>query len=523
MVKKISPGLVICISIICVIYFIISLIYRPIISNDAIHSYVSLHNYLNGCSWNKLWQFNKDASKLNAGNITWWAPGPYEIPYLTTRILNCNIGLAICILSFISITLGSYCYYKIFEKSSLSSNIVLTAILILLLERFMNMNFNQYTSSDLFLFFYIPFYIFCYQKAKDTTKYYWQNLFVLLLINITGLFIKNSFLLFSTAFNIYLIVDFLFEQVRLKKPLFGVYLIKKATSLFPFLLSVILFYWFFLRLGVNPTSGQGFLISISAIISGIFSGVVGVLFGSLSVTGVYGNLQDKLAFLDLYTIVIMLLFLLVTFYFIYQYRKNIKSMFQTDRMFRLTLVISIMYIIYWLVFTLKRSFISNEDRLFLPITIFVLPYFIDYALKANKLIKYMAYIAICLSVIYGVGTMYYRVKNYSSDRMSANTTDNKLKGFRVFTHQINDIAQLDSISKFISSNHQTEKIITTNPDGLFLLTINNQYVLVDELTIPAAIKDHNKYLLLVPDKTIVSTTGWHSIYTTGNYNLYLSN
>jgi hypothetical protein len=522
-VKNISPRLVICISFVCVAYFVISLINRPIISNDAIHSYVSLHNYLNGSSWNKLWQFNQNASKLNAGFITWWAPGPYEIPYLTAKLLHCDIGLAICLLSFISILLGSFFYYKIFEGSSLPKNIVLIAVLILLLERFINMNFNQYTSSDLFLFFYIPFYIFCYQKANETSKYYWLNLFALLLLNITGLFIKNSFLLFSTAFNIYLIVDFIFEQLRLKKPLFGIYMIRKVTILTPFLLSVILFYWFFLRLGFNPTSGQGFLISISSIISGLFSGIVGVLFGSLSVSGVYGNLQDKLAFLSSYAILIMLAVLLIIFYLIYQYRKSIKSMFQTDSIFRVTLVIGVMYVVYWLIFALKRSYISNEDRLFLPITIFVLSYFIDYAFKANKFIKYIAYTAISLSVIYGVGTMYYRVKNYSSDRMSANVTDNKLKGFRVFIHQSNDVAQMDSISKYIISNHQAEKIITTNPDGLFLLAVNNQYILVDDLAIPAAVKDHNKYLLLVSDKTIVSTTGWHSIYATGGYNLYLSN
>jgi len=522
MVKKTSTGLVICIALICFAYLIICLVYKPIILNDGIHSYISLHNYVNGGGWNKQLVFNNNASKLNVQNITWWAPGPYEIPYLTAKLFNCSIGIAICILSFISIAGGCFVYYKIFEKSSLSKNTILASLLILLLQRFMNINFILYSSSDLFLFLYVPLYIYTYLKVKALGKYYWLNLIVLVVLNLLGLFTKNSFLLFSTAFNIYLVVDFAFEHYRFKK-FTTRYLIKKSIIIIPYFASVILFYLFYLRLGTNPTAGQGLLVNVYTILFGAFSGFCGVLFSALSIDSFYGNVQTKLTFLDPYQNIIMLAFLLVVFFLAYQYRKNIKTLFKTDGMFRITSIISLMYVLYWMVFTLKRSYISNEDRLFLPINIFVLPYLIDYVLKANRFIKYSAFIVIFISVIYGIDSMYSRVKSYTNDNVSAMSNDKDLKGFKLFIHEKADPNELSKISGIISSNYQKEKILTPDPDALFLLSIKNQYIFAPVNEIPASINDHQQYLLLINKTHKTSLKRWKPVYAGDNYNLYLSN
>ncbi len=522
-IKKAPSTLIICIGLICAVYLIIGLIYRPIIFNDAIHGYISLHNYLAGGGWNKLLYFNNNASELDSQNLTWRAPGQYELPYLTAKLFNCNIGVAISILSFISITCGSYFYCKIFEISSLPKSIILIALLILLLQRFINISFILFSSSDLFLFLYTPLYVYTYLKAKDGVKYYWLNLIAFLFINLLGLFIKNGFLLFSTAYNFYLIIDLVLAYRKSKKQIAIIPLIKRATIIAPYLISVVLVYWFFLRLGSNPTSGAGFLINFPSLVSGAFQGSLGVFFSALSVTAVYGNVQGKLTSINPYVTVLMLLFLVILAFLIYQNRRNIKTMLKTDGMFRLIFIISIMYIIYWIVFTLKQSYISNEDRLFLPVTILVFPYLINYTLKANKFVKYVAFVIIFLSVVYGGSTMYYRIITYSSDSMSANSADNELNGFKLFTHQTNEVAQLNVISRIISKSYQNEKIITTDPDGLFLLNLKNQYITTGTVNIPVVIRDHKKYLLLVSKTEKVNLEGWRSVYTSDNYVLYLSN
>ncbi|WP_158994789.1 hypothetical protein [Mucilaginibacter sp. L196] len=396
---------------------------------------------------------------------------------------------------------------------------MLTSLLILLLQRFININFILYSSSDLFLFLCVPFYIYSYLKTITAGQYYWLNLIALLLLNLLGLFIKNSFLLFSTAFNIYLAIDFLVEHYRSKK-ITTKYLIKRATIILPYLASVVLFYLFYLRLGENPTTGQGLLVNISTIISGSFSGFWGVVFSALSINSIYGNIESKLHFLDPYLSILMLAFLLIFFFLVYQYRRNIKTMFKTDVMFRITSIVSVMYVLYWIMFTLKRSAISNEDRLFLPVNILVLPYLIDYVLRANKFFKYIAITVISLSVIYGVDSMYYRVKSYSNDTASALSNDNDLKGFKLFIHKKSNITQLNTISKIVWGNYQKEKILTPNPDALFLLNVKNQYIYSK---VPTYINDHQKYLLLISKTDKAILTGWQPIFISDDYNLYLSN
>ncbi|WP_461452002.1 hypothetical protein [Mucilaginibacter sp.] len=523
MIKNVSKSLIICICVLCAVYLIISLKNRPIIFSDAIHGYISLHNYLNGGGWNKQLQFNANATKLNVQNLTWWAPGQYELPYFVAKLLYCSVGFSISILSFISIIVGGFLYYKIFRRSYLPITTVLAALLILLLQRFININFILFSSSDLFLFTCIPLYIYSYLKVKELHTYYWVNLIVLLLVNLFGLFIKNGFLLFSTAFNTYLAVEFFEEYLNIKKQVTILYLIKRATFILPYLLSVLLFYWFFLRLGSNPTSGAGFLINFTALISGAFSGCFGVIFSALSANSFYGNIQGKMAFLNPYITVLMFGFLLILFYLIYLSGKNIKNRFKTDVMFRITFIVSIMYVLYWIIFTLKRSYISNEDRLFLPATILSFPYLIDYCFKAPKFLKFTAYIIICLSIVYGVGTMYYRIKTYSSDNMSTFSNDHNLYGFKLFTHQPNETAQLNLISKFVSTGYKNEAIIAADPDALLLLNTTNQYIIVNGTNIPVVINDSKKYLLLVDKTEKINSKGWQQIYTTINYNLFLSN
>jgi len=58
-------------SLVCLAYFIISLIYRPIVGNDALQGMLSLHNYLNGEAWNKVLTLSQGNLAVTTSELTW--------------------------------------------------------------------------------------------------------------------------------------------------------------------------------------------------------------------------------------------------------------------------------------------------------------------------------------------------------------------------------------------------------------------------------------------------------------------
>jgi len=525
MLSKISSKTLIgLIVFLCFIYLLISLLCRPVVSSDALNGFVSLHNYVNGGEWNKIINFNGKTSEMEINEMTWWAPGQYELPYLFSKLLNGNIACSISFLLFLSLTVGAILYYKIFKLySTVSKKIVLVALTILLFQRFININFLQYSSSDLFLFFYVPIYILIYLKIQNGKKSLtWYNLLLLLLINIGGLFIKNSFLLFSAAFNIFLIFK-IFNCARQEDRKQSVNNnLQQSVILIPFIISVILDYYFFLRLGAIPTNGAGVTINFSCIIQGLFQSIMGILFSSLSLTSMYGNLYGKFLVSDAYLNLIMFLCFIAVIGILYLNRRKIKALFKKDIFFAMSIIISLMYVMYWLVFNIKHSYISNEDRLFLPVTILILPYLVEYVANTSPVIKRLGILIIACSVLYGIGTMVKRIENYSNDKLSATSADLKLKSFKIFSSGKNDLNELSQLSSLISTRYHQQYLIATDMDVLFLLKVNNQFIYESPTTFSINVTDAKKYLLLLTNNNNVSLIGWKNIYKSNMYKLYIS-
>lgn len=362
--KKITRGLILCIAAICLTYLALGIIYKPIVANDAVRGFLSLHNYLNGEGWNKLLLYNPVNRKITITELTWWSPGQYQLPYLLAKLVNCNIGLAISLLMFLSLAGGSYFYYKVFKLSGLGQNIILMALLVILLQRFINMLFIQYSSADLFVFFYVPFYLFIYLNVKKCKPgYFWLYLILLTAINVFGLFLKNSFLLFELAFNLFLYIDHItaFKSHRKSTGRF-----KNLLIICPFVLAFALNYWFFLRLGSNPSTSTGLALNFSTIVSGLFQSAMGIFFSSVSIASMFGNISRQLSFSNICLNVIMLAVLLIIAALLYRNRKNIKLALKNDIVFSIAAITGLMYILYWLAFAIKKSAVSNEDRLFIP-------------------------------------------------------------------------------------------------------------------------------------------------------------
>ncbi|MES2426249.1 MAG: hypothetical protein V4560_04720 [Bacteroidota bacterium] len=518
--NKIKNSLIGGIIIISLVYLFLGLIFRPIVCNDAINGMLSLHNHLQGTGWNKVLILSSNGLGVKEAQLTWWAPGQYQIPYLLSKIFSISIGTAIIIILFVALCSGSFFYYKLFKLSGLKPEIVLCAILILLLQRFVNIFFIEYNSCDLFLFFFTPFYIYTYYTLiKNYRNQLVLKLILLTALNTLGLFIKNSFILFELAFNVFLIVEYFFDNYT--KPMYqrpGKFILPaRLLTLLPLLVANLLNYYFFLRLGETPTKSYGLLLTVSNILTGIFAPVMEILFGSLSLSGIYGSFYDKITLSPSMLSVGIVVILLMIGYALYLKKAEMLNSFKKDRLYRLICVLAIMYIMFWFVFIVKQCAISNEDRLFLPMSILVFPYILNSVITTKNIIKYGYIGLVFFSIAYGMLTFVYRIKTRSQNGSLISKNPN-LNGFKLYNVDGTSQAQLDSISKFISYKFAKDYIILSNPEIAFGLNLANKFILTNTSVVPDLQQIH--YLVLVKIGRDIPPTGFKQVYSIAKFAIY---
>lgn len=517
---KTERYLLICIYTVCLSYFVLSVLYKPIICNDALSGVLSLHNYLNGGGYNKL--LTIPDGKLVTYNLTWWTPAQYQIPYLLSKLCFNNLGLAISVLMFACVCGGSFFYHKLIRLAGLDNRLALAAILILILQRFINIYFIQYNSADLLLFFFTPFYAFSYHYLlKKYPGALFLNLILLTLINLTGVYIKNSFILFEVAWNVFLITGVL--NLRPDKPAraFIINALKKTWVLLPFILANIFNYYFFLRSADTPAQGRGLLLSFPNTVTGIFAPVTEILFASVSIYGIYGNFYDKIHLHEVVIIAFMLLVLLAIAWFLFIKRRSIAARFKQDIYFRSVLIISVVYIIIWLFFRLIQSAISNEDRLYLPVTMLIFPYLLQYAARCRPLLKYSYFAVIAISIVYGIVSFPLRINKYAVNG-TVFSKDNKLNGFKVLSRNNDNEPDLANISAIITSRFPDAFVIISNIDIAFELSVKNQFIKNYISAVPPQSNTRQtfNYLVLVQLKKEKPPFGLLKIYSSEKFALY---
>lgn len=520
MKNRVEKRLIVAIAVVCVFYLVAGLIYKPIVCNDAINGMLSLHNYLNGGGWNKYFQLSADNLQVMPSELTWWAPGQYAIPYLLSKLIFINIGTAITLLMFLSTAGGCYFYYQLFKLSGIKSAIVLWALLILLLERFINVFFIQYTSPDLLLFFYTPFYLYTYYKLTKAGARLFFTALLLTGLNMFGVYIKNSFILFEVAFNVFLIAEYLFlNPARLKNNFTGLFKISSLWIILPFMVANVINYYFFLRLGANPANGSAFIFNVSVILYGVFLPVMGALFASVSLSGIYGNVYEKIHLSILTADMLMLAILLLVVLIAYRKKTFLVSWFKTDRLLRFVTVGFVMYILFWLVFTIKQSAVSNEDRLYLPITILVFPYLLSFALSVRWQFRYVYFALIVLSVFYSMVSFAYRIKKYNNDG-SVFSKNIWLKGFKVYSDNQHSEADLKNISAFIAAKLPGYYVVVPNPNLAFELNVPNKIFVNSYIT---GYLKTNRPLNCVMVQTGAPLPGFTKIGSSGRFSVYKIN
>jgi hypothetical protein len=250
-----------------------------------------------------------------------------------------------------------------------------------------------------------------------------------------------------------------------------------------------------------------------------------VLFASLSLSGIIGifyKILDFPAWIDSLFFVVVLSGI---GYAIYSKRKQLILLFKDNRLFRSVLIISVFYIICWFYFSVRPSSVSAEDRLFMPATMLLFPFLLDFAWGIRSKAKYLYVGIIVLSAGYGILSFASRIKKYSIDG-SVPSKNQQLNGFKVFAANKYPNAELDTISDLITTKLRGYYVIVLNRDIAFQLHTRN-YLIVPGKSAPIKVTLSNvnelKYVVLVDVGRAVPPTGLTKIYASKMYELYKSN
>jgi len=327
-------------------------------------------------------------------------------------------------------------------------------------------------------------------------------------------------MLFQLAFHIFLAIEY-FYSTSYKSQTFAQYgrlqLLKRVVIVIPFVTAALINYWFFLRSGSNPAAGARWLFNADTIITGVFLPVVEGLFGSLSLSGIYGNIYNKITIGACTANLLMLAVLITLVSLIFFRRRSILQILKTDIIFRVALTSFGVYIFFWLAFSVKQSAVSGEDRLFLPVSILMFPYLLRWGIKGVDKIRYIYLGLVFVSVVYGLGTFYYRINLYAIK--GAVLSQNKdLNGFKIYSSNQTDESSLGQISAFIRQRYSHHFVVIPTADRAFQLEIKNRLI-VGQAPGNAGFKPVN-YVVLVEEGRDLPPKGTLKRFASGRFSLY---
>jgi hypothetical protein len=155
-------------------------------------------------------QFNYDV-KVSADNIadsvtsylSWWSPGQYVVPGLFRRVLHLNLNSAMTFTIVICAVVGLAGFYRLFTAVGFSKEISILSLLLISTQRYFNLHFNMYHGGEILLFAGLPWIILLHMKFKELSLW---GVTVLMLANLSGYFLKSSYLIALLAILLFLLL-----------------------------------------------------------------------------------------------------------------------------------------------------------------------------------------------------------------------------------------------------------------------------------------------------------------------------
>jgi len=473
-IKNLSDKTTFCLflTVITVGYVYLSHRYMPIIANDALNGLVTSHNYELTEIWNTHYYLS-DSLQITSTFLTWWAPGQYVIPLFFSALLGVSLGFAISISCGLSLYFGALLYYELFVFLQVEKRIINFSLSILILQRFVNLNFFQYSSSDIYLFCIIPlitlFFIKYTNSMLGITKAILLSI-VLFLLCMIGLFIKNSFVIYLIGLNIFNAYNFTTSKKLMKENLSSVFFAVLS------ILAVFIYWFLFLSRGSSiPAEGNGITFTWINFFNGLIPTLVESFFACLSCGAILANIHDGLvSYFDLNLgwsplgLMFGAIILIFTFNLIKESTKN-----QHFYLFNSVLLV---FLVSWFLFKILGSVVSTEDRLFFPVSVLFLPIFIERVMsnRKNKLNRLFIFF-ILLTVLFGIYSIPNRIRNYN---ISGSSIAGNLffKDFKVFSYY--DKTDLEFFQRLDLISNSDEKLYLVVPNAEIGMLLKTNHILV---------------------------------------------
>jgi len=459
------------------LYVAVSFYIPPGIYADSGHGFLVLKSMESGSPFNFGRYPNfRDISRDQLGFLTWWSPGQYAVPGAIKHLFNLKLGQAIIFTVILFSALGLLGYYKLYRLLGFEAILSLSAILIIVLQRYFSLSFTIYNGGEILIFGGAPWVIFF---ALQKQRMNFISLVLLVILSLAGFFLKSSFLISFFAILLMLVIIQIYNLKGLKslnRNILKDVLIYTSKMLGVALVVIFCVYKCFLSRGNFP----GLDTSLNFNLDNIFIPVGASILSSFPIDDLLSRFFSfpgyKYTFNFDYSLFHFVAVFMGCFVMIKLVReKTLKATY------KITLIsFFIVFLAIFIVFYLKGSTISYEWRHFRPAGLLFLPgmLYVIYRKKNLRVSKLIFSIFLVFMCFYGLFGFFNR-KVYFKDKL---VTSNQAFVYGIDKEALIILRQLDESLTFGNNLfYVTSPEIALDIRNNRWMVIHADFISVDEL------------------------------------------
>lgn len=453
------------------LYSLTSFSISPTVGSDSGYGFLVLKSMNAGYSFNCMVVPNpNDISKDSEVFLSWWSPGQYIIPGLINKYLN-NLGLSISITVIIFSAAGLWGLYKLYRLLQFDALISIFSILIVSLQRYYSVNFNNYWGGEVLIFGGMPWIIFFSLKYREM-KVLHSILFLILCL--VGFILKSSFMVCLLAILLTLMLlkiqKTASDNNRSFKNLKFLLVSENITYALTLLVMLSLVYFttsflFLSRGNTPPLSGS----ATPNVLMNIFFTISSPFCGAFSIDQILTRLfkfpGSNYPFLTIFSIFYVLFSIPCIYLLIQIFRKsNFDNVYKT-----ILLSFNLVYFSFFIVIYSRGTPISFEYRHMLILGLLFLPGILTYVYRISKsnAVKMVFTVFIVSTCFYSVAGLInrdlYVLKNYPL-------------GHEGFRHTIIDKETLNVLHHLDDSYKEGNNIFYVTSPEIALELKQNRYI-----------------------------------------------
>ncbi len=462
-----------------VIYLGVVLWYKPWVDCDLMEGVFSLNNYLNGLGFHQVFYIGANY-RIQPEILSYWAPGQYVYTWLIAQLLHTNLSIGLIVTNIIFLATGLVGYYYLLRHFGFGKAVIVFSIFMLVAQRFFNGLILKMATADVFLIVFAVYTILLQEKYHAATRTSTRTYILLLLFLccLSGLFAKNSFLLFVISSSVFYFIyyfisiwkdrstgSFFGKLVRISLP--G---IVGATSALIFHFSL----YARSRIPFDPKDHATTLqLTPLKLLNIVIKPAVQSL-GSLFTFDAFlfripSPKNSYFAFLTDFTwqgIIASILILIPLLWAIYNYTiVHKKSLFTW-----LAISVALFYLLFFSAAIVRQSEVYAEDRLFLPMMLLLMPIYATAILYGKNAYRIPMIMFFVVSVGFSALAIPNTIKYYHKSGIVKRK--DIISGFQIHS-ETEDMKQLEKLGKDLTAGYPSGNLLITKSTTQFFLVQAN--------------------------------------------------